>query len=189
MQSTCFWEPIKSNNFRIFREKTPAKTSKAAEKLKLLKNDCQLFLRLFIGCTNRAADLDEFFRHENQPFPISISDNGHLRYGPKSDILECLEDLCQGIDVGDPTNVTSFHIEGAIIPHFIKTSAVKTFGDYSLKVQSYIQNFTSKYERGDVVWDTYKPNSLKNGTREKRGSGRAQAVKSKMCLPKNGRIS
>lgn len=185
MQSSNFCDAVKSNNFRIFKEKPPAKVSKAAQKYKLIKNDCQLFSRLYIACTNRSTNLNEFFEHENQPFPISISDNGHLRFGCKSDILECLERIYQDVEVDEPKNITSYHIEGAIIPHFIATSAVKTFADYSAKVQSYISTFTSKYKRVDVVWDTYKPDSLKNGTREKRGKGRSQDVKPNLFIPKN----
>lgn len=160
MQSTNFWDAVKSNNFRIFKEKPPARVSKAAQKNKMIKNDCQLFSRLYIGSTNRFADLNEFFAHENQPFPISISDNGHLRFGTKSDILSCLELLYKDVEVGEPTNITSYQIEGAIIPHFITTTTSKTFADYSTKVQSYINNFTGNYKRVDVVWDIYKPDSL-----------------------------
>lgn len=185
MQSTDFWDPIKSNNFVIFKEKPPARVSKAAQKYKLLKNDCQLFSRLFIGCTNRSSNLDEFFEYENQPFPISISENGHIRLGTKSDILECLEDFYKGGELDETKFITSYIIEGAIIPHFLTTRGVKTFADYSTKVQSYVKNFTDKYSRVDIVWDVYKSESLKSGTREKRGKGRIQDVKLQMCMPKN----
>lgn len=182
MQSKNFWDPVNTNNFRIFKEKPPAKVSKVSQKLKLLKNDCQLFSRLYIGTTNRSANLDEFFEHENQPFPISISDNGHLRLGSKSDILNCLENLCEA---AEPKRLTSYLIEGAIIPHFIPTTGIKTFGEYATRVQSYINSFCEKYERVDVVWDVYRSKSLKNSTRETRGKGRMQEVKSSLCLPRN----
>ena len=42
-------------------------------KLSVVKSDRALFSRLYIGCQNRGADLDDFFRHENHPFPPSLS--------------------------------------------------------------------------------------------------------------------
>lgn len=78
-----FYEPIKMNNPTIFTEKPPRKVSALAQKNKLIKNDCELFSRLYLSATNRKVDLDEFFNYKNQPFPPSISNNGHLRYGPK----------------------------------------------------------------------------------------------------------
>jgi len=36
------------------------------------------------------ADMEEFFRYENQREPPSLSNQGSLRSGNKSDILECL---------------------------------------------------------------------------------------------------
>ena len=37
--------------------------------------------------------LEEFFEHENQRYPPSISENGHLNGGTKSDLLECIDPL------------------------------------------------------------------------------------------------
>ena len=53
-------------------------TSRAASssKEKVLKDNCQLFSRLFISCQTRQCDLQEFFKHENQPTPASLSDSG-----------------------------------------------------------------------------------------------------------------
>ena len=48
-------------------------------KEKVLKVSCQLFSRLFISCQTRQCDLQEFFKHENQPTPASLSDSGKFR--------------------------------------------------------------------------------------------------------------
>lgn len=48
-----FFDAVKTNNLLIFKEKPPAKASKAAQKCKLLKNDVVLFSRLYIGAKNR----------------------------------------------------------------------------------------------------------------------------------------
>ncbi len=58
--------------------------------------DRELFGRLFITCQTRKGDLKEFFKYENQPFPLSISDfNGELQDASKMkhDLLPVLEKL------------------------------------------------------------------------------------------------
>jgi len=46
-----------------------------------LKSDCSLFSRLYITCQSCKGDLQEFFRHENHPWPPSLSQHGKLRHG------------------------------------------------------------------------------------------------------------
>lgn len=99
--SKNFYEPLKMNNFNIFKEKPPRKVSALSLKNKMLKNDLELFSRLYLGATNRKVNLDEFFCYENQPFPPSISDNGHLRNGPKSNIVDCLCNVYKDIELED----------------------------------------------------------------------------------------
>jgi len=56
-----------------------------------LRSDCNLFSRLYIATQHRSGDLDEFFTHENQPCPPSLSEFGNLRLGKKSDLLACVK--------------------------------------------------------------------------------------------------
>ena len=50
-----------------------------------------LFGQLYIAMQNRQSDLNEFFAHEIQSFPPSLSDFGMLYIpGTKSDLLPCL---------------------------------------------------------------------------------------------------
>ena len=56
-----------------------------------VKSNVALFSRLFIACQLRESDLETFFQHENQAFPPSLSENGHLRPAmSKSDITACI---------------------------------------------------------------------------------------------------
>ena len=59
--------------------------------LALRRNDCSLYSRLYIACQARKGDLPEFFRHENQPIPPSLSKLGDMRIGKKADLLKCRE--------------------------------------------------------------------------------------------------
>lgn len=188
--TTNFFEPVKTNKFKIFKEKPPRKASSLALKNKMLRNDYELFSRLYLGATNRKVNLDEFFNYENQPFPPSISDNGYLRNGPKGNIVDCLCEVynnenLEDLDYGTHEDATAFFFDGAVVVHFINTTGVKTFRDYSLKLQEYFRQFTKKFQRVDVIWDVYRTNSLKKDAREKRGVGRIQKVDLNLNVPKN----
>ena len=77
-----------------------------------------LFARLYIGCQNRDGNLEEFFRHENQAYPPSLSDDSTLHLGTKSDLLLCLND-CSEAQAQTP--VTSCAIlDGAAIVAMLK---------------------------------------------------------------------
>ena len=63
-ESTSY-KPIKRNKVAFFRHEQAASSSKE----KVLKDNCQWFSQLFISCQTRQCDLQEFFKHANQPTP------------------------------------------------------------------------------------------------------------------------
>ena len=79
-QSKPLHDSIPQNRFALFKD-CPRKSvpANSKHKLKSAKSDCQLFARLYIGCQSRGSNLDDFFSHENQACPPSISDGGKLR--------------------------------------------------------------------------------------------------------------
>jgi len=79
----------------------------------LLKSDIELFSRLYIGCQTRESSLEEFFCHENQPYPPSLSDGGGLYLGTKSDLLACLQEASDS--QCDAPEVGAIIIDGAVI--------------------------------------------------------------------------
>ena len=83
---------LRRNKLRVFvQQKTTQKAS-----ITYLRNDCSLFSRLYIACQTRKGNLPDFFRHENQPTPPSLSKLGEIRSGKKADLLRCLEPVgCQ----------------------------------------------------------------------------------------------
>ena len=64
--------------------------NKSHSKALSLKRDCHLFL-LYIACQLWETDLEQFFKHGNQPEPPSISSQGRIQIGSKSYLLCCLE--------------------------------------------------------------------------------------------------
>lgn len=153
-------------------------------KLKTAKTNCGLFARLYVGCQARGGDLDEFFQHENQSFPPSISDSGELRHGNKSDLLHCFEKTHDPV-LTEP-QVSAVLIDGAALVHILKPRQAQTFQEYSDSVfLAYVLMCLSNADRVDIVWDCYRDNSLKSSVRKKRGSGMRRRVKGDVALPRN----
>ena len=75
------------NKFQIFE------SASRKNRGKILKQNCALFSNLFIVCQTRGLDLDMFFKHENQAFPPSISNDGDLYQTQKSNIVSLLKIL------------------------------------------------------------------------------------------------
>ena len=81
---------ICKSNFKIFRTIKSRCSSKKQEKLTIVKNNVPLFSRMYISCQTRESDLKNFFSHEKQMSPPSLSENGHLRPAKsKSSIITC----------------------------------------------------------------------------------------------------
>lgn len=84
--------PINKINLPLFSNHKAKPKPRLKGSLAALKNDCALFSRLYIACQTRDGNLDEFFKHENQPWPPSLSTLGDIRAGTKTDPLVCLTD-------------------------------------------------------------------------------------------------
>ncbi|KAG1674646.1 Pinin [Nymphon striatum] len=175
-QSKPLHECIRQNKFAVFKDR-PRKsvTSNSKLKLKSAKSDCQLFARLYIGCQNRGSNIDDFFSHENQAYPPSISDGGRLRQGTKADLIQCFDKLHE-TQLNEP-KVSAVIVDGAAVVQILKPGTAKTFQDYSQNVfVPYIAKLLAQVSRVDVVWDVYQQCSLKSSTRERRGTGSRRKV-------------
>ena len=112
--------------------------------------------------------MSTFFRHENHLFPPSLSDDGKLRLGKKSDLLSILAE-----EETNPPNCFNVKVlDGAALVHLLSTTDVVTFDEYADRVfiPPIIQQLQNS-RRVDVVWDTYIPSSIKESARKKRGKG------------------
>lgn len=173
-------DPIKKNQLAPFHQ--PSRKVQQSSKMSVVKSDCSFFSRLYIGCQTRGGDLDDFFQYENQPFPPSLSDNGQLRFGQKSDLLQCIENDTV-TSLSNPL-VQCIVLDGAAIVQMLNPGKAKTFLDYASQVfMPFIESQLSKVSRLDIVWDQYWSDSLKSATRVKRGSGSRQHVLLMSTLP------
>ena len=177
-----FYEPLKKNKYRLFNPKQKSKSSKS--KLENLKDDCNLFSRLFISCQSRQCDLQEFFEHENQKFPPSLSQNGSLNTGVKSQLMSILE---TGHEMPNsvPT-VDSLVIDGASLVYSKQPGQSRTFDDYANDIiLPHIKSLAQSHLRVDVVFDVYYDDSLKGETRRKCSIGSRRKVTGNTRPPKS----
>lgn len=179
-RTTVINNPLKKNNLPLFGKSTSREKSKQTKKIATLQNNVSLFAQLYIAMQSRDANLEEFFSHEVQSYPPSLSEFGNLRLpSAKSDLLKCIQ--CQQPD--PPSEFDCKVCDGAVIVHCLPvTGAVSTFDNYADNVfLPYIQNQSSR--RIDIVWDSYVSDSLKQSTREKRGKGIRRKVSGGAKIP------
>ncbi len=77
----------------------------------------------------RKGDLEEIFRHENSRYPPFIAQFGHLRFGSKSELLDCLEQVCASEH--ETPAVDAKILDGAAIINMMKPNGCQTFQEYS----------------------------------------------------------
>ena len=178
-------ETIKKNNFPLFKRRSIKKESKQAKQISSLQNNVSLFAQLCVAMQNCGCDLRDFFAHEVHPFPPSISEYGILRLpSAKSDLLKCLP---MHADEASPPNLFDCKIlEGAVIVHSLQPTGAITFEDYANDIFiPHILYHLQLSKRVDIVWDSFISGSLKECTREKRGSGVRRKVSSHVKIPSN----
>ena len=123
------------------------------------------------------------FRHENQPFPPSLSEYGRLRFSKKSDLMSVLS---TSNECELPSLFDAMAIDGAAVIHILPTTSITTFDEYAdLVFLPYLSKQLEKCARLDVIWDTYVADSIKASTRESRGKGIRRKVAGKNKVPTN----
>ena len=147
---STFDDPLKRNKLPLFSRKAAPEISSSKTKLQSMKDDCQLFSRLFISCQSRQCDLKEFFMLENQTAPPSLSQNGCLNIGTKSDLMTVLESDANL--PGTEPGADAFIIDGAALINEKPPGAARTFDDYATYVVvPTLQSYSRTYNRIDVV--------------------------------------
>ena len=147
---------------------------------------------MLLACQRRKVYLSEFFSHENQSYPLSLSDGGNIRIpSAKSDLVGCLvKDI-------DPTlkKVTSSPpsscviVDGASVAQATRPIAAMTFGQYATnRFQPEVTNIAKHHGaiRVDVMFDRYFKISIKAAARLNRGESHERKVKADMRMLKTG---
>ena len=178
------FDPIRKNKLPLFSQVTTKATSKSQTELVTLKKNCQLFSQLYIACQIRDGNLDDFFSHENQSFPPSLSKNGDLRPGAKADLLKCLEDV-HPCTLEKPV-VSCIILDGPAVVNMLSPDNCSTFRDYASNVfLPFIYCQLQICGRIDIIWDAYREKTLKASARRKRGAGIRRRVLTDSKIPSN----
>ena len=174
-------DPLKKNILPTFSTLTKKAVSKDQATVKLLKEDCSLFGRLYIACQTRDGNLDESFSYENRPWPPSLSDQGQLRGGQKADLLKCLPQATSPV-LTPP--VDAVILDGAVIVQILEPKTSRTFDEYfSIVFAPCVLKQLENAKHVDLVWDVYLDDSLKKSLREKRGAGQRRKVMGSTRIP------
>ena len=81
-------DTIRRKNLWTF-DNRPSENKKGSSKLSNVKHNSNLVTKLFLSLQSRPeSNMEDFFKFENQREPPSLSDNGNLRMGTKSHILQ-----------------------------------------------------------------------------------------------------
>ena len=166
IKDRSYSESIKRNSLPLFTRPMPKTKNKQTGQISMLKHDVELFSRLYIVMQHRESDMGTFFKHENHPYPPSISDRGKLRQGKKSDLLSI---LLEEVEIEEPPIWFDVKVlDGAAIVHLLSTTNITTFEEYANVVFiPHIKQNLYTCKRVDVVWDTYLTSSIKESTRKK----------------------
>ena len=73
------YDTIKGNKLPLYRSNNKVVVSKIRQRVTSLKQDCHLFLSLYVACQRREGDLHQFFSNENHAYPPALSVHGELR--------------------------------------------------------------------------------------------------------------
>jgi len=130
--------------------------------------------------------LQEFFKHENQLTPESLSVSGKLQTCQKSQLTEILQAQVTLPDKGPQGD--AIIIDGSVLINAIPPRSSKTFDDYAREdILPKANTYGAKYECVDIVFDVYKTFSLKSEARGKRGQGTRRRVTGTSKTPTNWR--
>ncbi|CAG2190962.1 unnamed protein product [Mytilus edulis] len=133
MQNTAsIYEPIKKNKFLLFSRQPKKSSCETKSKLDLAREDCSLFSRLFISCQSRQCDLEEFFSHENQKFPPSLSQSGKINIFVKSQLMEFQE--AKGDLPREEPQTDMVVVDGAAMVNSRPPRGTYTFDEYAKDV-------------------------------------------------------
>ena len=140
---------------------------KSSGRLIILKADRSLFGRIIVMAERRNLKMEDILSHPLSPLPWALSTpDGLLRKTNKASLASNLQ---KNVAVSDelPANSASV-VDGMNLVQRIKGDQA-TFGDVASSVFLMALREGSQSNRIDVVFDTYKKNSIKNSERSVRG--------------------
>ncbi len=189
--NVSLWAPVKKEKNLMYMSGNKSSAIKVRDKTVELKETRDLFGRLMVlARSNRDIDQKQAFgTHEFTLTPRSLftPDGEVLPCTDKSKLIHALRALATtNTDLQEQTNDSTHPmqtvtdqckkiavVDGMVIVQKISTKAtnVATVKDLSVCINDQLLNLTRDFDEVIVVFDTYKTDSLKNRTRQKRRKG------------------
>ena len=160
--SVC--ETIKSNDFELWSESTSKKDKVPYMPSKSVLN------KMKSACEYRSNMALELFDGEVMNVPQSLTPDGvSLYHGTKSDITKRF-DYQEGIPEQGGKSALVLEMS-PIIRAKSCSSGTECFSDFAVIIYHHVMKLSHGYNRIDLVFDRYFEESLKEGTRNERGTG------------------
>jgi hypothetical protein len=145
-------------------------SSNPSEKGKIVKTDRNTLHRIVTAFkAGRKVNMSEILKHELMPVPIAIAETkGSLRSGNKSLLLDI---LLKNVDINgviDFNDRSALIIDGQFLVQSLKHQDLRTFGEYADMYVGVVLRKCVRFRRMDLVFDRYRTQSIKSGTRKKR---------------------
>ena len=123
--------------------------------------DVTVIFHPVIACLVRHIDMADFFSHENQSYPPSLSNYGALKSRSKADLLVRVSELVPHHDTVKPHEAHMVILDGSAIVNMIKPRRPVSFDGYIMQVMEYVcKQFHGDVQRVDMVFDAYWKDSL-----------------------------
>ena len=159
-------ESISKNKINLMKAKTKSATKN--QEIKELKNLAATLSQLYVANEVRGGDTLEFFSHENVANPPSLSKDGHLYHGTKSDLVDVLINTTPLSLSDKKLNTDAVVVDGPAIVHMLLPKNGSIVDEYCESFITYIRRFFNVANRVDVIFDIYITSSLKAGIRKTR---------------------
>lgn len=178
-QSDAFTATLPLSKLKLFSERSSS-AIKSLE-VKKMKEEQQVTTRIH-KAIQAGRDVSEVFAHESSNYPPSITKNGEMYHGTKSEIVSCLP-----VPVHSGQRLTTAVVlDGAVVVQMKRPGTSVTFEEYTNNIfLPYVLSWFETHIRVDVVWDVYKKDSLKADVRRKRGAGIRRRVTPSTKIPNN----
>ena len=182
-ERTPWTDPIPMNKLSIIEIKEYS--AQNASPLAIMKDEKTKITQLLLAANCGRKIEKDVFSHASSPYPPTICQKGIMFHGNKADIVPLLESEVPG-KIETCPQVDSQVLDGPAMIHRLAPTTSVTLYDYIHdKVIKYLLGLLLNVNRLDIVWDIYRPDSLKKSIRVRRGSGIPRKVFLQMKMPTN----
>ncbi|CAH1154985.1 unnamed protein product [Phaedon cochleariae] len=186
-----FYAKIPKNSALTLSDLFKVKDTK--DRKKVVEADRDVLRRLIVAFeAGRQIDLPSILKHELLSVPLSIAEmDGTLRSSEKASMIKL---VAEGVECPNSINIdrntSQLIIDGqALVNSIGKPATATTFGDLAAIFIDRVVHLGRPYARVDILFDRYRPKSIKSGTRCRRTRGaapvRRDITSTAIPLPKN----